>query len=193
MSGLQASAAVQVSGTVERFNSAWQPSTPPEVLRRAVTADAPAIHALITRYQHEGRLLPRTEEEIGRHAARFLVVAEGDDVLGCAELAPLSGVVAEVRSLVVDRAARGLGLGQRLVDAIADDASGLGFRTVCAFTHEPGYFARLGFSMVPHAWLPEKIGLDCASCVLFRRCGQSAMRLQLDEHRRLRSQARRRA
>ena len=50
-------------------------------------------------------------------------------------------------------------------------------------------FARLGFSMVPHAWLPEKIGLDCAGCALFRRCGQSAMRLQLGEHRHLRSEA----
>ena len=27
----------------------------------------------------------------------------------------------------------------------------------------------------------EKIGADCAGCALFRRCGQSAMRLRLDQ------------
>ena len=75
-------------------------------LRPATAADAPAIHALVTKYQEAGRLLPRTIEEIARHADRFLVISDGGagagDVLGCAELAPLSGGVAEVRSLVVD-------------------------------------------------------------------------------------------
>jgi hypothetical protein len=32
---------------------------------------------------------------------------------------------------------------------------------------------------VPHAWLPEKIAVDCAGCALFRRCGQDAVRLDL--------------
>ena len=150
-------------------------------LRPATVADAPAIHALIAKYQAAGRLLPRPEEEIGRHADRFLLVTDGQDVMGCAELAPLSATVAEVRSLVVDEQARGLGFGRLLVDTIADQARRAGFRTVCAFTHDPAYFVRLGYSLVPHAWLPEKIGHDCAGCTLFRRCGQDAVRLQLAE------------
>ena len=101
--------------------------------------------------------------------------------MGCAELAPLSATVAEVRSLVVDEQARGLGFGRLLVDTIADEARLAGFRTVCAFTHDPAYFVRLGYSLVPHAWLPEKIAHDCAGCTLFRRCGQDAVRLQLAE------------
>ena len=104
-----------------------------------------------------------------------------DDVMGCAELAPLSHTVAEVRSLVVDEQARGLGFGRLLVDTIADEARLAGFRTVCAFTHDPAYFVRLGYSLVPHAWLPEKIAHDCAGCALFRQCGQDAVRLQLAE------------
>lgn len=151
------------------------------VLRAATDGDAPAIHALIDRYQAAGRLLPRSVEEIARHADRFLVVGVGAEVLGCAELAPLSGTVAEVRSLVVDESARGLGFGRLLVGAIADEAHLAGFRTICAFTHEPGYFVRLGYSLVPHAWLPQKIALDCAGCALFRACGQDAVRLHLGE------------
>jgi amino-acid N-acetyltransferase len=101
--------------------------------------------------------------------------------MGCAELAPLSARVAEVRSLVLDESLRGLGLARLLVEQLTREARMAGFKVICAFTHEPGIFARLGFSLVPHAWLPEKIAADCASCPLFRQCGQSAMRLHLDD------------
>jgi len=150
-------------------------------LRPATADDATAIHALIAKYQAAGRLLPRPQDEIARHADRFLVITDGNEVMGCAELAPLSATVAEVRSLVVDEQARGLGFGRLLVDTVADEARLAGFRTVCAFTHDPAYFVRLGYSLVPHAWLPEKIAHDCAGCSLFRRCGQDAVRLQLAE------------
>lgn len=150
-------------------------------LRPATAEDAPAIHALIAKYQSAGRLLPRPEDEISRHADRFLVITDGHTVMGCAELAPLSATVAEVRSLVVDEQARGLGFGRLLVDTIADEARLTGFVTVCAFSHDPAFFVRLGYSLVPHAWLPAKIAHDCAGCTLFRRCGQDAVRLQLAE------------
>jgi hypothetical protein len=38
---------------------------------------------------------------------------------------------------------------------------------------------RLGFSIVPHIWVPEKIAHDCTACPLFRRCGQYAVTLAL--------------
>lgn len=151
------------------------------VMRTAGSEDAAAIQSLIARYQAPGRLLPRTEDEVRRHADRFLVVDDLGQVASCAELAPLSASVAEVRSLVVDERLRGLGLGRVLVEELMREARRAGFRSVCAFTHEPAYFARLGFSLVPHAWLPEKIGVDCGGCALFRRCGQSAMRLRLED------------
>jgi amino-acid N-acetyltransferase len=151
------------------------------VVRRATGGDVAGIHALISRYQGIGHLLPRTEDEIAKHANRFVVVMDEGDVAACAELAPLSSSVAEVRSLVVGDHLRGLGYGRLLVDSLIRAAQAQGFASICAFTHEPSYFARLGFSLVPHAWLPEKIAVDCAACPLFRTCGQSAMRLRLDE------------
>ena len=159
-----------------------QPGASP-VVRRATQDDAAGIHALIGRYQKAGHLLPRAEAEIARHADRFFVVIDNGDVAGCAELAPLSASVAEVRSLVVDDHLRGLGYGRALVESLSREAQTKGYTTLCALTHEPGYFARLGFSLVPHAWLPEKIAVDCAGCALFRTCGQSAMRLRLNEVR----------
>jgi amino-acid N-acetyltransferase len=149
-------------------------------LRSATVSDAAAIHRLIVSHATEGRLLPRTLEEVTAHIERFVVAAHnGDDILGCADLAPLSASVAEVRSLVVDPAVRAHGIGRRLLRELTLRAHASGYTTLCSFTHSPGYFVQSGFSVVPHAWLPEKIERDCKSCPLFRQCGQYAMSLPL--------------
>jgi len=151
----------------------------PAEIRRATPADAPAIHALINANLAAGHLLPRTAEDVTRRATRFLVVTVHDAVVGCAELAPLSRAVAEVRSLVVDESLRGRGFGSRIVEELNRWAVQEGFSTLCAFTHNAAHFVRLGFSIVPHPWLPEKIATDCVGCPKFRQCTQYAMALPL--------------
>ena len=149
------------------------------IVRLGTVDDVPAIAALIEANLAEGHLLPRTREDLTRHAERFLVVTLDGRVAGCAELAPLSRAVAEVRSLVVGETYRGRGLGSQLVDALKRAARRDGFSTLCAFTHAPSHFIRHGFSMVPHPWLPEKIQTDCYNCPKFRTCEQYAMALAL--------------
>ena len=152
---------------------------PQIVLRAATSADAPALHALIASHLEEGRLLPRTLDELTIHAPRFVVAVAGEQIVGCAELAPLSQEVAEVRSLVVSRDARRLGVGVRMVEELAVRARREGYTRLCAFAHDPAFFVRRGFSIVPHTWVPEKIAHDCNSCPLFRNCGQYAVVLEL--------------
>jgi amino-acid N-acetyltransferase len=144
-------------------------------LRSGTSADAPAMHALVLDHLEEGHLLPRTLEEIAIHASRFVVAEHRGRVIACAELAPLSSSVAEIRSLVVGRDARSLGLSRRIVDELLRRATVAGFSKLCAFTHSPRYFVHLGFSIVPHVWLSEKIVTDCRTCAHFRRCGQYAV------------------
>jgi amino-acid N-acetyltransferase len=144
-------------------------------LATATAAHSEAIHTLIVSHLAEGHLLPRELGEIAVHAGRFVVALEGTRVVACAELAPLSRSVAEVRSLVVDSAARSAGVGRRIVDELSHRAQAAGYEKLCAFTHTPGYFVRMGFSIVPHVWLPEKITTDCHACPQFRQCGQYAV------------------
>lgn len=153
---------------------------PQIVLRAAVSADAAALHALIASHLEEGRLLPRTLDELTIHASRFVVAVAGAQIVGCAELAPLSPEVAEVRSLVVSRDARRLGVGVRMVEELAVRARREGYGRLTAFAHDPAFFVRRGFSIVPHTWVPEKIAHDCTACPLFRNCGQYAIVLELD-------------
>jgi N-acetylglutamate synthase-like GNAT family acetyltransferase len=147
--------------------------------RAGSRGDAAGIVRLIEENLEGGHLLPRGADEVAAHAHRFVVIADGPAIVGCAELAPLSGAVAEVRSLVVDAAWRGVGLGPRLITTLQRQARLAGFSTLCALTHEPGRFVRLGFSIVPHVWFPEKIAADCTSCAKFRVCGQFAVALSL--------------
>jgi amino-acid N-acetyltransferase len=154
--------------------------TPRITLRSATPADARKIHTLISANLTEGHLLPRTLPEITRHAERFVVAVKGRSVVGCVELAPLSPQVAEVRSLVVDAGARRHRIGVRLVEELRLRARYDGYDKLCAFTHAPGYFMPMGFSIVPHQWMPEKIYTDCVKCPQFRQCGQYAMVLPLE-------------
>ena len=148
-------------------------------IRTASAVDGPSLYALIAAHREEGRLLPRTLDELCVHASRFVVAIRRGVVVGCAELAPLSKTVAEVRSLAVDGRARGSGLGLRIVDEIGRRARIDGYTKLCAFAHAPGFFVRLGFSIVPHRRIPEKIAHDCVACAHFIGCGQHALVLEL--------------
>ena len=149
------------------------------IVRTASDADVDAIHRLVSNHVTEGRLLPRSREEIAARIGRFIVAVDNGRVVGCADLAPLSRRVAEVRSLVVAGGARSCGIGRRLVREVEKRALVSGFESLTAFTHTPGYFVQLGFSIVPHTWVPEKIEADCRTCAQFRQCGQYAVMLPL--------------
>ena len=155
----------------------------PVTIRPAEASNAKRIHALIAANLEEGRLLPRTLAEIHLHADRFVIAVRGRTIVGCAELAPLSAHVAEVRSLAVDSCERGAGVGTSLVDELRRLARRESYEKLCAFTHTPAYFTGMGFSIVPHLWLLEKLFTDCMTCPHFRQCGQYAMVVSLDEAR----------
>jgi amino-acid N-acetyltransferase len=151
------------------------------IVRAATFADTRAVHALIASHVSEGHLLPRSFEDVEQHIGRFVVAVDRGRIVACVDLAPLSPSVAEVRSLVVGAIARERGLGRRLLNELVHRARAAGFQSLCAFTHAAAYFVRLGFSIVPHPWVPEKIEADCRSCPQFRRCGQYAVTLPLSQ------------
>jgi len=151
------------------------------IVRTAVRGDAKRIHELIHKNLEQGRLLPRQLGELTSHIGRFVVAVDGrGSIIACGELAPLSGARAEIRSLVVAEKRRGEGLGRTIVNELRDRARADGYDDLCVFAHQPAYFVHMGFSIVPHTWLPEKLAANCRSCPLFRRCDQFALVTDLD-------------
>jgi amino-acid N-acetyltransferase len=149
-------------------------------LRAASSADARALYRLISSNIAAGHLLPRRLDEITVHASRFVVAVCRRTIIGCAELAPLSGQLAEVRSLAVEDSARGQRIGTQLVAEIHLRARRAGYERLCVLTHAPAYFLNFGFSIVPHLWVQEKVFTDCVNCPKFRTCGQFAMVVPLE-------------
>src|SRR5260370_32531592 len=84
-------------------------------LRSATASEAASLHAIICANLEEGHLLPRSLGELRIHAERFVVAVRGRRIIGCAELAPLSPHVAEVRSLAVAARERRGGVAATLV------------------------------------------------------------------------------
>ncbi len=152
---------------------------PAPAIRAATVDDASRVHELIADHRVEGHLLSRSLAELQAHAARFFVAYDGSVIVGCGELAPLSTCTAEVRSLVVEAAFRGAGPGTSLVRTIIDRACARQFARLVAFTHDPVPFVRVGFSILPRLWVPEKIAADCVACERLRDCAQYALRLDL--------------
>ncbi|WP_033353431.1 amino-acid N-acetyltransferase [Nocardiopsis xinjiangensis] len=69
-------------------------------------------------------------------------------VVGCGALHVLWEDLAEVRTVAVDPALRGFGVGHRIVSVLLDTARELGVSRVFCLTFETGFFAAHGFSPI---------------------------------------------
>ena len=118
----------------------------PAVIRRAVASDARAIESLIDRHVASGTLLPRTVDFIAERSADFLVATVGERVVGCVHLEDYSPSLAEVRSLVVDPAWQGRGIGTALVHALEELALRREYPIVFAVSNNDAFFLSQGYA-----------------------------------------------
>jgi amino-acid N-acetyltransferase len=72
-------------------------------------------------------------------------------IAGCGALHVMWEDLAEIRTLAVDEACRGHGIGRRLVDALVAAARDLGVRRVFVLTFEVDFFAARGFGEIQAA------------------------------------------
>jgi N-acetylglutamate synthase-like GNAT family acetyltransferase len=148
--------------------------------RRAILPDAERIHRLISQYTSDGTLLPRTLPEICENIRDFTVVEDRGRVIACAALHIYGLSLAEVRSVAVDKTWQGRNAGRSLVLGLIEEAKVHRIERVFLFTRVPDFFGRLGFVMVPHQALPEKVHKDCLVCPRRACCDEIAMVLDQD-------------
>ena len=121
--------------------------TPP-VVRRARTADVDAVHALVSAHSGAGLLLEKSRVTLYEDVQEFVVADDAGRVVGCGALHVLWRDLAEVRTLVVDPAYRGRGVGGALLRRLFDHARELGVRRVFCLTFETAFFAAHGFAPI---------------------------------------------
>jgi amino-acid N-acetyltransferase len=120
-------------------------------LRRARTRDVRAIRSLVDRYVDARILLKKESVQLYEDIQDFWVADDGDRVVGCGALHPLWEDLAEIRTVAVDPAARGKGVGHQLVARLVETARELGVARVFVLTFEVDFFERHGFAPIEGA------------------------------------------
>lgn len=145
-------------------------------LRAGSFGDVPGMADLINGYAAHGLMLPKSPGQLYRTLREFVVAEDAQGrLLGCGALRIYDPGLAEVCSLAVADAARGLGVGRKVVDALHREAARFGLARVFALTLEPGFFHRLGYHTVEKSILPQKIEADCVGCPRRDACNEIAV------------------
>jgi amino-acid N-acetyltransferase len=121
------------------------------VVRRARTADVRAVRALVDNYTADRRLLAKATVTLFEDVQEFLVAELAGAVVGCGALHVLWEDLAEVRTLAVDPAWSGRGVGGLVLERLLDQARELGVRRVFVLTFETHFFAAHGFEVIDGA------------------------------------------
>ena len=150
-------------------------------IRPASTDDIQAICDLVNYFADQNLMLHRTPEQVRMALNDFLVAEEDGRVVGCGYLAYLSPDLVEIRSLAVDPALQGKGVGGMLVEQLVEMARARGVKQVCALTLAPEFFAKHGFERVDRWSISPKIWSECVYCPKFHACDEIAVLRSLHE------------
>jgi amino-acid N-acetyltransferase len=113
-------------------------------MRRARIADVRKIKALVD--SNAGRvLLEKDLVTLYEDVQEFWVAATENEILGCGALHVLWEDLAEIRTVAVNQAARGQGIGHLIVSRLIELARELGLRRIFVLTFETAFFAKHGF------------------------------------------------
>lgn len=163
-------------------NSHASAAPAPLILRKAAMRDIPDLLKLINSYAADGIMLPRTEFEMSENIRDFSVAYVGSRLAGCGALHFYTPTSAEVRSLAVDIALKGHGIGRKIVEHLECEALENGLHAIFAFTYVAEFFQKLGFKEVERGELPLKVWKDCLRCPKFQCCDETAMLKALRPH-----------
>ena len=149
------------------------------VIRPATNADVDAVFDLLELYTASGIVLKRSKEDISSYLANFIIAQCNGVICGCCAARDFGHDLLEVRSLVVDPAFQGRGIGRELVNFIIArlERERTHWR-LFTLTLQVGFFKSLGFSEVPKEIFPEKIWSDCSKCPKYHCCDETALVLE---------------
>ncbi|MFH1639192.1 MAG: N-acetyltransferase [Chloroflexota bacterium] len=142
---------------------------------KARISDVPQMHKLINHFADRGEMLARPLSELYENIRNFFVVRNGDTVLGCGALGICWSDLAEIKSLAVIEGKQLQGIGGDIVRVCLDEARELEISTVFCLTYKPGFFQKMGFSLIDKEKLPRKVWGECYRCPKYPDCDEIAM------------------
>jgi len=115
-------------------------------VRTARTPDVPMIARIVAGFADDRRLLHKETVTYYENVQEFRVAVDATNrVIGCGALHVLWEDLAEIRTLAVDPAWQGRGVGHQLLEELLTQAERLGVSRLFCLTFEVEFFARHGF------------------------------------------------
>jgi len=128
-------------------NAVGDPQAQRAVVRRARTSDVPAIKRLVDTYAGK-ILLEKNLVTLYESVQEFWVAEHEGEVVGCGALHVLWSDLGEVRTVAVDPAMTGRGIGHAIVDRLLDVARDLELKRLFVLTFETEFFGKHGFTEI---------------------------------------------
>jgi amino-acid N-acetyltransferase len=118
-------------------------------VRPAITADVLAIRKLVENYAGDGpRLLRKNTVTLYEDVQEFYVAEQDGKIVGCGALHVMWHDLGEIRTVAVDPAIKGQGIGSQIMIALTQRAAALGLTKLFCLTFETHFFAGHGFSPI---------------------------------------------
>ena len=117
-------------------------------IRTVRLGDLPAITAFIEPFVAEGKLLPRTTQELEDLLDHSFIAESAGQIVGFAALEIYSPKMSEIRSLAVLPEFRNRGVGRQLVQQCVARARQRQVLEVMAITSNEEFFKQCGFKLV---------------------------------------------
>lgn len=118
-------------------------------VRPAITADVLAIRNLVENYAGDGpRLLRKNTVTLYEDVQEFYVAELDGKIVGCGALHVMWHDLGEIRTVAVDPAIKGQGIGSQIMNALTQRAIALGLNKLFCLTFETKFFTGHGFSPI---------------------------------------------
>lgn len=118
------------------------------MVRRARVSDVRTIRRLVDTYVPDRRLLEKEKVTLFESVQEFVVAELDGQVVGCGALHVIWEELGEVRTLAVDPAHKGHGIGGRILERLIGRARVLGLHRIFCLTFEVDFFGRYGFKPI---------------------------------------------
>ncbi|MEA4849595.1 MAG: N-acetyltransferase [Clostridiaceae bacterium] len=150
------------------------------IIRKAILPDVEEMYELVNYYANKGLMLPRSRSTLYENIRDFVIVEIDGQIIGIGALHVLWNSLAELRTLAVRSGMERQGFGKQIVESILKEARELKIQKVFTLTYQPGFFKKLGFSVIEKETMPHKVWTDCINCPKFPNCNEICLEININ-------------
>lgn len=150
------------------------------IIRKAVLSDVEKMHEIVNYYADKGLMLSRSLSTLYENIRDFVIIEIDGEIVGLGALHVLWNDLAELRTLAVKSNMVKQGIGRKIVEFILEEAKGLKVQKVFTLTYQPGFFGKMGFSVIEKETMPHKVWTDCINCPKFPNCNEICLAININ-------------